>query len=47
MLTVLKLGANVIAVKEGTQTLKEAVDAAFNAYAKEYKNAFYVLGSAA
>ncbi|HQB96672.1 MAG: tryptophan synthase subunit beta [Bacilli bacterium] len=40
------LGANVIAVKEGTQTLKEAVDAAFNAYAKEYKNAFYVLGSA-
>ena len=40
------LGANVIAVKEGTQTLKEAVNAAFNAYAKEYKNAFYVLGSA-
>lgn len=40
------LGGNVIPVKEGTKTLKEAVDAAFNAYAKEYKNAFYVIGSA-
>lgn len=40
------LGGNVIPVKEGTRTLKEAVDAAFNAYAKEYKNAFYVIGSA-
>lgn len=40
------LGGNVIPVKEGTKTLKEAVDAAFNAYSKEYKNAFYVIGSA-
>ena len=40
------LGANVIPVKEGTKTLKEAVDAAFEAYAKEYKDAFYCLGSA-
>lgn len=40
------LGGNVIPVKEGTKTLKEAVDAAFNAYTKEYKNAFYVIGSA-
>ena len=40
------LGGNVIPVKEGTKTLKEAVDAAFNAYAKEYNNAFYVIGSA-
>ncbi len=40
------LGANVIPVYSGTKTLKEAVDAAFEAYAKEYKTAFYVLGSA-
>ena len=40
------LGARVIPVSFGTRTLKEAVDAAFEAYAKEYKNAFYVIGSA-
>ena len=40
------LGANVIPVSEGTKTLKEAVDAAFNAWATEYKDAFYCLGSA-
>ena len=40
------LGANVIPVKLGTRTLKEAVDAAFEAYSKEYKDAFYVIGSA-
>ena len=40
------LGAKVIPVTFGTRTLKEAVDAAFEAYAKEYKNAFYVIGSA-
>ena len=40
------LGAKVIPVKFGTKTLKEAVDAAFEAYSKEYKTAFYVLGSA-
>ena len=40
------LGARVIPVSFGTRTLKEAVDAAFEAYSNEYKNAFYVIGSA-
>ena len=40
------LGANVIPVSSGSKTLKEAVDAAFENYAKEYKTAFYCLGSA-
>ncbi len=40
------LGANVIPVDFGTKTLKEAVDAAFEAWSKEYKTAFYVIGSA-
>lgn len=40
------LGANVIPVSFGSKTLKEAVDAAFEAYSKEYKTAFYCLGSA-
>ena len=39
------LGANVIEVKEGLATLKEAVDAAFKAYAEEYKNSIYCIGS--
>ncbi len=39
------LGANVIEVKEGLATLKEAVDAAFVAYAKEYKDCIYCIGS--
>ena len=39
------LGANVIEVKEGLATLKEAVDAAFDAYAKEYKESIYCIGS--
>ena len=39
------LGANVIEVTEGLQTLKEAADAAFSAYAKEYKDAMYCIGS--
>ena len=39
------LGANVVEVTEGLQTLKEAVDAAFAAYAKEYKDAIYCIGS--
>ena len=39
------LGANVIEVTEGQQTLKEAVDAAFNAYLKEYKDCIYCIGS--
>lgn len=40
------LGANVIPVYSGTRTLKEAVDEAFVAWAKDYKNSFYVIGSA-
>ena len=39
------LGANVIEVTHGLQTLKEAVDAAFDAYSKEYENAIYCIGS--
>ncbi len=39
------LGANVIEVTHGLQTLKEAVDAAFDAYCKEYKTAIYCIGS--
>ncbi len=39
------LGANVIEVTEGLQTLKEAVDAAFAAYTKEYKDCIYCIGS--
>ena len=39
------LGANVVEVTEGQQTLKEAVDAAFAAYAKEYHDCIYCIGS--
>lgn len=39
------LGARVVEVKEGLQTLKEAVDAAFKAYAEDYKNTVYCIGS--
>ena len=39
------LGANVIEVKEGLQTLKEAVDAAFAAYVRDYKDCIYCIGS--
>jgi tryptophan synthase beta chain len=39
------LGANVIEVTHGLATLKEAVDAAFAAYAREYKDAIYCIGS--
>lgn len=39
------LGARVIPVKKGTRTLKEAVDAALEAYADEYKTTFYCMGS--
>ncbi len=39
------LGANVVEVTDGLATLKEAVDAAFDAYSKEYKNAIYCIGS--
>ena len=39
------LGANVVEVTHGLATLKEAVDAAFEAYSKEYKDAIYCIGS--
>lgn len=39
------LGANVVSVKSGQRTLKEAVDEAFIAYLKEYKTAMYAIGS--
>ena len=39
------LGANVIEVTHGLATLKEAVDAAFDAYCKDYKNSIYCIGS--
>jgi len=40
------LGANVVPVTHGLKTLKEAVDAAFEAYTKEYDRAIYCIGSA-
>ena len=39
------LGANVVEVTHGLATLKEAVDAAFEAYANEYQDAIYCIGS--
>jgi tryptophan synthase beta subunit len=39
------LGANVIEVTDGLATLKEAVDAAFAAYSREYQDAIYCIGS--
>lgn len=39
------MGANVIEVTDGLQTLKEAVDAAFAAYTREYKDCIYCIGS--
>lgn len=41
------LGARVVPVSAGLKTLKEAVDAAFEAYANEYKTAIYCIGTAA
>lgn len=40
------LGAKVVEVTKGLQTLKEAVDSAFEAYAEQYKDAIYCIGSA-
>src|SRR6056297_3258248 len=40
------LGAEVVPVKTGTRTLKDAVDAALKDYVQSYKNTFYLLGSA-
>lgn len=39
------LGTRVVPVSHGLKTLKEAVDAAFEAYAREYKDAIYCIGS--
>lgn len=39
------LGANVIPVTKGDKTLKEAVDAAFDAYLKEHDTSIYCIGS--
>lgn len=39
------LGANVIEVTHGLATLKEAVDAAFQAYCNEYQDCIYCIGS--
>lgn len=39
------LGANVISVDRGTKTLKDAVDAAFEAYLKDPVNQLYAIGS--
>lgn len=40
------LGAKVVAVSHGLKTLKEAVDSAFDSYAKHYKDSIYCIGSA-
>ena len=39
------LGAKVISVSRGTKTLKDAVDAAFEAYVQDPINQFYAIGS--
>ncbi len=39
------LGANIVCVKNGTKSLKEAVDSALNAYKKNFENSFYAIGS--
>lgn len=39
------LGAKVIEVKSGGRCLKDAVDSAFDAYLKDYKNTFFGIGS--
>lgn len=40
------LGAKVVPVKDGTRTLKDAVDAALNDLVENYEDTFYMLGSA-
>ncbi len=39
------LGARVVPVNRGTKTLKDAVDAAFEAYLKDPESQFYAIGS--
>lgn len=40
------LGAKVVPVSHGLKTLKEAVDSAFESYAKNYQDSIYCIGSA-
>ena len=40
------LGATVVTATHGLKTLKEAVDSAFESYAKNYKDSIYCIGSA-
>ena len=40
------LGAKVVPVTHGNKTLKEAVDSAFESYAKNYKDSIYCIGYA-
>lgn len=40
------LGAKIVPVTFGLKTLKEAVDSAFDAYLKDYKNSIYCIGTA-
>ena len=40
------LGAKVVAVKEGNGTLKDAVDVALKDFVENYKDTYYLLGSA-
>ena len=40
------LGAKVVPVTHGLKTLKEAVDSAFESYAKNYNDSIYCIGSA-
>ena len=40
------LGANVVVVKKGYKSLKEAVDSAFISYSKDLTNSMYAIGSA-
>ena len=39
------LGAKVVPVSHGLKTLKEAVDSAFEAYLRDYKDSIYCIGS--
>lgn len=39
------LGAKVVTVNDGGQCLKDAVDSAFGAYLRDYKNTFFGIGS--
>ena len=41
------LGAKVVPVSFGQKTLKEAVDSAFESYARNYKDSIYCIGTAA